>query len=183
MGIFCMDSERRLEKWQPLHQRLMAAALSPSDKCGCPWGKRGFMQRGVVCMAKYMSLIQINKTNNFTENSFIYYYLVRVGSGLLVYANSLSPPVPGVMWRGGPGLRTLWPIFFRYSPPWLMACRGIILGRWQHIPPCAGAPDQWGYTSWDPAGQEGGMQPYFSRDSPYFPGSEQGTLVTSLCLI
>ena len=89
-----MDSERRLKKLQP---RLMAFAMSPSDKCGCPRGQRGFLQRGVGCMAKEMSLIQINKTNNCTANSFIYYYLFRVGSGLPGYANSFSPPLPGGM--------------------------------------------------------------------------------------
>ena len=52
-------------------------------------------------MAKGVCIIQSNKTKKYTANSFIYYYLVRVGSGIPGYVNSLSPPVPGGMYRGG----------------------------------------------------------------------------------
>ena len=52
-------------------------------------------------MAKVMCIIQINKTKKCTAKSFIYYYLVQVGSGLPGYANSLSPLVTGGMCVGG----------------------------------------------------------------------------------
>ena len=64
------------------------------------------MQIGVGCVDKGMCLIQSSKAKKYTENSFIYYYLVRAVSGLPGYVNSFSTPVPGGMW-GGPGLRSL----------------------------------------------------------------------------
>ena len=80
-------------------------------------------------MAKAMCLIQSNKTKKCTANSFIYYYLVRVGSVLPGYVNFLSSPVPGGM-RGG-GSRASQPvtkIYLGIPPLFVMAFRGGILG-------------------------------------------------------
>ena len=52
-------------------------------------------------MAKGMCIIKINEDKKYTAISFIYYYLVWVGSGIPGYVNSLSPPMPGGMHGGG----------------------------------------------------------------------------------
>ena len=77
-------------------------------------------------MAKGVRLIQSNKNKNFNANSFIYYYLVRVGSGLPGYVNSLSPHVPGGMRGGGGGSRAPQPVtefLLGIPPPCVMAFR------------------------------------------------------------
>ena len=79
-------------------------------------------------MSKGMCLIQSNKTNKCTTNSFIYYYLVRVGSGLPRYANSLSTPVPVGIHGGVQGYAPSDQKLSRDCPPCVMACRGVSLG-------------------------------------------------------
>ena len=69
--LLCWTVKSGFKIWQPLHLRLMASALSPSDKCRRLLGKESFLQRGVGYMAKGMCLIQSNKTNSYTANSFI----------------------------------------------------------------------------------------------------------------
>ena len=61
-------------------------------------------------MAKGVCLIQSNKTKRYNVNSFIYYYLVQVGSGLPGQVNFLYPPVPGGMRGVGGGSRAPQPV-------------------------------------------------------------------------
>ena len=80
-------------------------------------------------MAKGVCLIQSNNTKSYTINSFIYYYLFQLGSGLPGYVNFLSPPVPGGMRGAGvQGSAACDQNFVRDSITCVMAFRGVSLG-------------------------------------------------------
>ena len=164
----------------------MTSALSPSDKCGSPWGQHGYLRRGVGCMAKGICLIQSNKTNNYNANSFIYFYLVRVGSGLPGYISSLSPPVPGGICEGVgvQGSAACDQKFVMYPPPLVWWRSGGLVWGLENIYLLLQSPQTSGGYIMGSSGRSGGRYNWKrSGINPYFSGYERGTLATSFCLI
>ena len=106
-------------------------------------------------MAKGICLIQSNKTNNYNANSFIYFYLVRVGSGLPGYISSLSPPVPGGICEGVgvQGSAACDQNFVMYPPPLCDGVQGVQSGGLKTYTSFCSPPKHQEGTSWDLAGE------------------------------
>ena len=118
-------------------------------------------------MAKGMCIIQSNKTKKCTAKLFIQCYLVRVGSCLPGYVNSLSLLFLEVC--VGVGVQSSVACdqtFVRDPPPCVIYFRGVSLGPLQHIPPCVGLLTSGRIHHRTQRAKRRGMQPKFCQVLP-----------------